>query len=279
MTTTKEIGKIFLEKRQELEMSLDEASRKSKIHPNVISDIEGGVFDKLGSVYVRSFLKKYSSFLGIDPDFIMKKYESISRKIPSREFNLKELEESEGKERPSIIPKLSGKKVQIAIIASLSVVLVVLIFVLIAVIKSTIIGSRRAERITPVKTVQKVKKTPVVVKTEAAKPKSTTVVTTKAARKETPRKESVVLTLKARDEVWIQLKAGDKKIFDGFLKNGDSKTWEADGPITVWTGKADKLDFIVNRRNVGVVAAGVVKNIKVSSEGVQVGDTWSARIR
>ena len=102
---------------------------------------------------------------------------------------------------------------------------------------------------------------------------------TKAARKETPRKESVVLTLKARDEVWIQLKAGDKKIFDGFLKNGDSKTWEADGPITVWTGKADKLDFIVNRRNVGVVAAGVVKNIKVSSEGVQVGDTWSARIR
>lgn len=281
MTTTKEIGRIFLEKRQELELSLDEASKRSKIHPNVISDIEGGVFDKLGSVYVRSFLKKYSSFLGIDPDFVMKKYESISRKIPSREFNLKELEESEGKEKPSIIPALSGKKVQIAVIASLSVILVILLFVLVAVIKSAVIGPSKAERITPekkVRTVQKAKKAPEAAKPAETKPKSLTSVVKEAITKPAP-KEAVTLTLKARDEVWVQLKEGDKKIFDGILKNGDSKTWKADGPITVWTGKADKLDFIVNTRNVGVVAAGVVKNIKVSSEGVQIGNTWAARIR
>ena len=47
--------------------------------------------------------------------------------------------------------------------------------------------------------------------------------------------------------------------------------------IIVWTGKADMLDFIVNNRQVGKVAAGVVRNIQVSSEGVRIGDTWVKR--
>ena len=63
-------------------------------------------------------------------------------------------------------------------------------------------------------------------------------------------------------------------LFSGNLDKGDSRTWKSDGTLTVWSGRADKLDFTLNGRSIGVVAAGVVRNIEVSSEGVKIGDVW-----
>ncbi|MFC1570812.1 helix-turn-helix domain-containing protein [Candidatus Omnitrophota bacterium] len=273
MTTTKEIGRVFREAREERQLSADEVGRSTRIHVNVIKDIESGVFDRIGAIYLKSFLKKYSDFLGLDTESIIGKYESISSSIPNREFNVDiDIEEPEDKENPFATP--TEKKIQMALVAFLSVVLVVLVFILIGMMRarlsSQVTRKARVEEMAskPAQTVKKVTKTetkPAVV-----------------AKKTAPVKEiagAVNLTLKARGEVWLRVSHGEKRLFDGFLKNGDTKSWKADGPITIWTGKADMLDFTVNGRQVGTVAAGVVRNIKVSSEGVQIGDSWVKRIK
>lgn len=273
MITTKEIGKIFREKRQGLGLSAEEAGRRARIHVNVIKDIESGVFDRIGSIYLKSFMKKYSDFLGLDTQSVMEQYGSIESSIPTKEFNADiDIEEKEDSQDP--FGTTPEKKLQIALAVVLSVVLVVLVFVLIGMMRARL--SRPVQkRADMIEAVQKAK--PVSTVKEEFAPAKQAQVTASKPPLETAKAAKVTLTLKAQGEVWLQLKSGEKRIFDGFMKSGDSKTWTSGETIIVWTGKADMLDFIVNNRQVGKVAAGVVRNIQVSSEGVRIGDTWVKR--
>ncbi len=286
MVTTKEIGKIFAEARQKRQMSVLDVTRKSRIHPDVVRDIENGVFDRLGKTYMKSFLRKYSQFLDLDTESIIKKYESVSGAISAREFNLGVMEEKEGASAGSsdIFSFLRDKRLQTAVIAVLSVVLLSLVFILIGMVRSRIRSAPPKK--TPVQSARvqepKIEKKALPVKVEAPekviassepvqKPAAASTAMLKPA-------SSVVLTIRARDEVWLQVQKGSEVVFSGTLKAGDSKTWNSDGALTVWTGKAEMLDFIVNTRRIGMIAAGVVKNITVSSEGIKIGDVWVARL-
>jgi cytoskeletal protein RodZ len=277
MITSKEIGKIFSEARQEKGMSRDEASEKSRIHPNVIKDIETGVFDRLGKTYLRSFLKKYAVFLGLNPEGIIQKYESISAQIPGREFSLSE-DHEKGSPIDDLKALVSDKRAQTILAGVLSLILVVLVLVLIGKMKDRF--SSETVRVTAKAAPKKIETKPVVKET----PKKAEPVAEKPAEKssfftKSAQSKQVELTLKARGEAWIQVMNGPEKVFVGTLKKGETKTWKGEGTFTVWTGKGDMLDFYVNGRKIGVVAAGVVKNIEVSSEGIKIGDVWVARLQ
>jgi len=248
MTTPKEIGKAFTEARKKLKLSVEEAYRQTRIHPGVIRDIENGVFDRLGKPYIKGFLKKYSAFLGLDTMDIIQKYESISPRIAGRELDL--TPEEKGVDTPVVLTgMLTGKRLQAVFAVALSAVFVILVFVLIGMLKSRMTAGRR----------QKV--------TEISKTQRTVVTTKRDIR-------PVTLTLKARAKVWLQVTEGEDTLFAGILAKGHSKTWISDRTLTVWVGKADMLDFFVNRRKIGVIAAGVVKDIRVSSGGIRIGDVW-----
>ncbi len=263
-TTSKEIGNIFKEAREKLNLSVEDAYRKSRIHPAVIKDIENGVFDRIGKLYVKSFLKKYSIVLGLDPDNVMKEYESIAPTISGREFDLGAKEKEE---KDEVLGALTEKRLQMALAAILSVILVFLIFVLIGMMKSKMMLSRQT------------KETAVTAKKITAAPAKTQEKVSKRIAPAARTSASVTLTLKAREDAWLQVTSEKDKIFEGVLEKGDSKTWKSDGTLTVWTGKADKLDFTVNNRRIGKIAAGVVKNIKISSGGIRIGDTWVTRLK
>ncbi len=265
MVTSKEIGKIFKEAREERGMSLEQAYKACRIHSSVIVDIENGVFDRLGKLYIKSFLKKYSDFLGLDTDDILKKYASLSKEAPSREFDLGIKEKKEEKSPEKAV--FAEKKAEIALVAALSVILVVLVFVLVLKVRDKFSGERAEIASTTAVTQES--------PSEEKKPVAARRIFASApATKNAP----LVLTLKARGKVWIRVKDDNRTLFDGFLDKGDSKTLESDEPLTVWTGKAEYLDFVVNTRKLGVVANGVIKNIVVSSGGVKIGGEWVARI-
>lgn len=52
--------------REKLNISIEEASEKTKIRPHILKALEAGNFDIMSPVYVKSFLKTYSKFLKID---------------------------------------------------------------------------------------------------------------------------------------------------------------------------------------------------------------------
>lgn len=69
------IGPALTEARTSRGISLEEASRDTKIKPSFLRALEGERFDALqGEVYVRGFLRSYSSYLGLDPEKVVSAY-------------------------------------------------------------------------------------------------------------------------------------------------------------------------------------------------------------
>lgn len=255
MTTSKEIGHIFIKARKKRKLSIGEVCKKSRIHPNVITDIEKGVFDRLGKPYVKAFLKKYSTFLDLDTESIIGQYESIASTMRPREFNLN----PEQNEASSMLNAFTEKKFEKILIISLSVILVILIFVLIGMIRSKIIPKHEQESAT------------------SSKIKTLDVSSPRVSSEKLSQTAPVILTLKAHGAVWVQVNEGRNILFAGTLQGGDVKTLRSNGVLTVHAGRADMLDFVVNTRKIGVIASGVVKDIEISSRGVKIGDVWVSR--
>ena len=114
MITSKELGKKFSEKRQELGYSVDEACQKTRIHHTVILDIEAGVFDKLNKLYLKSFIEKYCLFLGLNTEKILDEYRAVSDIIPEEDFTF-EVKEKEEKTRPEIKINIDEKTIKMII--------------------------------------------------------------------------------------------------------------------------------------------------------------------
>jgi Helix-turn-helix domain len=69
------IGPALREARTSRGITVDEASRDTKIKPSYLRALEREQFDSLqGEVYVRGFLRSYSSYLGLDPDKVVSAY-------------------------------------------------------------------------------------------------------------------------------------------------------------------------------------------------------------
>lgn len=249
--TSKEIGNIFKEARERLNLTLEQVYEKSRIHLRVIQDIENGSFERLAPLYVRSFMRKYAEVLGLDPDDILKKLDSAYHKFVPQAFSPVATEKKQQREKKQ--PDLTQKQVQNLVVGGLAVVLLILVFVFIGMLRSWKPSARRIPR-----------------------PASAAQQRASAGKKESAREQksagSVTLTLKAKGKVWVQVKAGDKNLYAGVMNKGETETWKGEGALIVWTGKAENLEFTVNNRKMGAIAAGVVKNIKVSAEGVKIGD-------
>ncbi len=69
------LGRSLRNKRDELEMGLEEIARTTKIPKASLSHIEAGRFDSLpGDVFARGFLRSYARCVGMDGDEIVRRY-------------------------------------------------------------------------------------------------------------------------------------------------------------------------------------------------------------
>jgi len=74
----KELGQFLKERREEKGITLKDIEEKTKIRKRYLSAIEEGDFDIIpGDVYLRGFLRKYSSCVGVDPEETIRRYEQL----------------------------------------------------------------------------------------------------------------------------------------------------------------------------------------------------------
>ena len=303
MSTPKDIAQLFINARKKQGWSIEDVCNKSRIHPKVLKNIEAGIFDKLGPLYMKSFLKKYAGVLEMNVDEVIRRYEMLSVKEPAPVFNptsdlpketVKKVKKESMKVKDDVMLALQRKNIQTILTVVFSGVFVLLTFVFLGMLRSRIVSnfpkndvkieskkvkSQKSKADTKAQTVKirsrkekiKIEKKGTDVKKQKSEVKKTAVVPVMPPAR-------LVLTLTANDKAWIQLTAGEKTIFSGILESGTSKTWRSDSDLTVWTGKAEKLEFTVNGNDLGKVADGVVKNITVSPEGVKIGKKWISHI-
>jgi transcriptional regulator with XRE-family HTH domain len=78
------IGTALREARQSKGISLQKASRETRIHSDYLNALERESYEALrADVYVRGFLRSYSSYLGLDADKVITVYERRVKPAPA----------------------------------------------------------------------------------------------------------------------------------------------------------------------------------------------------
>ena len=84
-----------------------------------------------------------------------------------------------------------------------------------------------------------------------------------------PLNKPLVLTVKAKDNVWMEVKSDGEVIFRNILSNGTLETWKAEEKIELWVGNASALELMLNDIPLGSPGRGVKRGIIISHKGMK----------
>ena len=83
----KSFGKVFSDRRQELQLSLKEVESATSIRAGYLEAIESGDLEKLISpIYAQGFVRQYAAFLGLDGDRLISDNAELFKKSTAQEF-------------------------------------------------------------------------------------------------------------------------------------------------------------------------------------------------
>lgn len=89
----KTVGQIFLQKRKEKKLSLDDVEKSTKIRKKFLDAIERDAFSELPSqAYTKGFIKNYASFLGYDASVLIAFYRRQTLEAPKNTLLPKDTE-------------------------------------------------------------------------------------------------------------------------------------------------------------------------------------------
>jgi cytoskeleton protein RodZ len=85
-----------------------------------------------------------------------------------------------------------------------------------------------------------------------------------------PERDGLVLTLSAQESCWVRVTADGETVLDEVLREGETKTLEAQGELVLSVGNAGGLSFTVNDRpGVPLGRSGEVRrNIVITRESL-----------
>lgn len=99
-----EIGQILKIAREDLRISLQQASYELHIRAHYLHALEEGKFDNLpGAAYTRGYLQSYAVFLRLDKDEILRRFELLESELPKKGLFLPQSFSSEKKPAKHII--------------------------------------------------------------------------------------------------------------------------------------------------------------------------------
>ncbi|UCH12437.1 MAG: DUF4115 domain-containing protein [Candidatus Omnitrophota bacterium] len=255
------IGKKLTGAREKKKISLEQAYRHTRIHPDILKALEADEYENiLSPTYIRSFLKEYASFLGLDVNKIIEEYNKPQKAgKPSPEPPSEKLQKLEIVKR---LAKNATPVLKWLAIIVLAVVVLRGVFKFAQNIKQKQLAKQvKATQVKSQPATETTKKATVSKKLQAQQPPSKAVVI--------PRGEKLILAVDTTNDVWLRLKVDGKIIFENILKKGASESWKAEKDFTIWTGRAEALQLTLNGNYIGTAGKGVVKNLVIDRKGIR----------
>jgi cytoskeletal protein RodZ len=257
--------------RLEKGLSLEEVHKKTKIHLNILKSIEEDSLLNFSPVYIKGFLKIYGNFLRVDiSEFtFVPKADPMVKKAPHQEKPVTfSLFKGPSFTFSAIKPRINIKIISLVI---LGLILLLGIFYLGKGIFSLRASKAPAVKPTVLLTGKKDDKKNQTLKAQLglplkAKPKNQEI--------KNPAKKistsGVRLTMHAREDCWVQIKADGKLIGRNILKKGKTETWQAKEKIEFSLNNAAAVDLEVNNKSIPSLGRRnqAIKNALVNKEGL-----------
>ncbi|MBL7210731.1 MAG: DUF4115 domain-containing protein, partial [Candidatus Omnitrophica bacterium] len=223
--------------RLEKGISLEEIQKKTKIHPNILRAIEGDAITDLSPIYLKSFLKIYCKFLGVDSRHYLGDYketrglegasaEPLVKEFPQRIQESRSFLKDARLRMRSLRPNKKISRVIIIVLAGA--------FLLMGLIKAgKAIFSKRGSSVPRP-----------AAGTVTARPKAKAAV--KKTRPVNDISSEIRLGIRAKDNCWITLKVDGRIVFQRVLTKGRFESWKAKNKIELSLGNAGAVELEVN---------------------------------
>ena len=239
------IGSRIKAARESKGISIDQAQKDTLISGKILSAIEADRAQEMisGPVYVKSFIKKYANYLGLDGASVA---EGFTGEKPAFKDQISVLGKDDKWGGPPAGIKFPVKKIIYAAIG----ILVILFAV-------KLIGFAGSKTMAFFKSRPKAESKAVAVKPRPA-PKAAAVPAVQV-----PKGENLILSLKVRADVYLKLRADGSVIYDGILKKGSSERWEAKESFEISASKAEALSADLNGTPVSPLGKGVIKGLRL----------------
>jgi len=251
------IGARLKKARESKGISLEQAQKDTRIHNKPLAALEHDRPEEgiSGVVYIKSFIRKYANYLGLDGAALAEEYKS-EPSSPRKQLSM-------GAEQRTSL-KLPFKKIVVAAV----VIIAIFACVKLAIFAAAKIKEGLKSRPKAAKKIESPKPKPKAVTKEAPKeaPKQPAVTPAAAA---VPKGENISLEIKARNDVYIKIKSDGSVIYDAVLEKGSTETWEAKESLDISTGRAEAIDAELNGTSLGALGKGVIKGILITRDGLK----------
>jgi cytoskeletal protein RodZ len=264
-------GKNLKNLRTEKGITLEEIHKRTKLHYNIINALEEDRLANINPIYIKGFIKIYCKALGANPDEYLKSYQQGSAKgsvnvEPQPILNPKPVDKvrfSFGKHfnLRKILPKL------IFFVAIIGAIILTVILVRFVAKGLSGVLARRASfaKVAVRKPVQQ----------RSTKPKpAADVISAPKPIKDTGAKANFPLgvTMHAKKDTVVFLKADGKTIFRGTLAKGRSEYWSANEKIEFTVNDGGNIDLDYAGQNFYPLGKKglALKNVVVTKNGINI---------
>ena len=238
------IGEKLKAAREKKNLAINQVQKQTRIYSTVLAALEEGRCDEiLPATYVKSFLKKYSGYLGMDSNAILKEYAAIhpegakgtSVSIPSIERSY-----------PDIFAKfIYGLSLILLLIASVSLV--------------TFLGRRAMTAIR-----HKPATTP-----KAVVSKKPMVPVETAPQVSIPKQLPLDIVIKIKERVQLGVKKDGVLMFKRVMPKGAVESFTPKEMLEIYVAKAEAIELILNGKSLGSPGRGIIKDLEITRSGIK----------
>jgi len=209
---TKKVNEILKSHRQQKRFSLESVHRETRISLAYLEAFESAQWQVFpAEVYLLGFLRKYSTYLGLDPDEMVQLYKD--------ELQMVRVKEEEETRKETVIRQQEESRSFFK-----GVVLIILVALFGGWWLYTVIFSSKVEN----------------------KAFDTENLRKKLGRSTLFQRKSLSLDVQSLDDVWIRVVADKKLSFEGFVSSGTTRSWDADNEILVRIGNVRSVELTLN---------------------------------
>lgn len=252
------LGEKLRRTREQKSLTVDQVQKQTRIHAPVIAALEEGrCAEMLPALYVKSYLKKYAQFLGLEPAEIVKEYgrghaDDVRVDISGLKPSSKE-------------SYLVSRFINILSVVILSVVVVTLV----AFAGAKLTSAFKKPAAKPVVAASAVKPVPVT----QSKPKTQKgflgLTKPAAPKTSTVKNKPFNLDLKIKRAVLVEVKRDGDLLFKTILPKGTVERFSAKEKIEIYVAKAESIELVLNGKSLGSPGKGVINRLEITASGVK----------
>ncbi|MBI5143887.1 MAG: DUF4115 domain-containing protein [Candidatus Omnitrophica bacterium] len=238
------IGEKLKAAREKKNLAIDQVQKQTRIYSTVLAALEEGRCDEILPVtYVKSFLKKYSGYLGLDLNAILKEYAAIHpEEAKGTSLSIPSIERS----YPDIFSKfIYGLSLILLLIASVSLF--------------TFLG-RRAMTVIQHKPVRPPR---AVVSKRPMVPVEST------PQLSVPKQLPLNIVIKVKERVQLGVKKDGVLMFKRVMPKGAVESFTPKEILEIYVAKAEAIELVLNGKSLGSPGRGVIKDLEITRKGVK----------